>query len=79
MSTVANDGVPVDAGAGDFAFRAGQLVEELLLDRGTEVARSTGASVVTVEHVRPCIDNDFLDQLRVQLDERAKQKSREAA
>jgi hypothetical protein len=79
MSAVAEDGVLIDVPASTLAFRAGQVVEGLLLDRGAEVARRAGGTVVRVEHVRPCIDETLLDQLRKQLDEQAERGSRDAA
>jgi hypothetical protein len=57
------DRVVVDVRASTFAFRAGQLVEQLLLDRGLELARQSGCSVVTAEHVASCLSPTLFDQL----------------
>ncbi len=70
MSTLANGRVLLDAGASDLAFHAGQLVEEILVERGVEVARQAGTSVVTVDHLQSCIDVALLDQLRQRLGNR---------
>ncbi len=61
------DRVVVDVRASTFAFRAGQLVERLLLDRGVDLARQSGCSVVTAEHVESCINRALFDQLLEQV------------
>ena len=63
MSSTASDHVVVGAGAGNSAFRAGQLVERLLLDHGIEQASQSGASIVTAEHVESCLDHALFDHL----------------
>jgi hypothetical protein len=55
--------VVIERRAIDFAFRTGQLVEDLLVDRGMELAGKTGASIVTVECVESCLDQALFDQL----------------
>ncbi len=70
MSTLANGRVLLDAGASDFAFHAGQLVERILLERGVEVARQAGTSVATVDHIQSGVDGALLDQLRERLGNR---------
>ncbi len=61
------DRVVVDVRASTFAFRAGQLVERLLLDHGIDLARESGCSVVTAEHVASCLDLALFDQLLEQV------------
>ena len=61
---LAIDQVAVDIRASDFAFRAGQLVERLLLDRGLQLARQAGCSVATAEHMESCLDRGLFDQVR---------------
>lgn len=61
------DGLVVDVRASTFAFQAGQLVERLLLDRGLDLARQSGSSVVTAEHVESCINRALFDQLLEQV------------
>ncbi len=63
MSSTVNDPVVVDRGASNLAFRAGQLVESLLVDRGIELARKSGSSIVTAEHVESCLDQVLFDHL----------------
>ena len=70
MSTLANGRVLLDAGASDLAFRAGQLVEEILVERGVEVARQAGTSVATIDHIQSCVDGALLNQLRERLGNR---------
>jgi hypothetical protein len=62
MSSAVNDHVAVDVGASSFAFRASQLLERLLLDGGIELARRSGASIVTEEHVESCLDDALFDR-----------------
>ena len=63
------DRVVVDVGASNFAFRVGQLVERLLLDRGVDLARQSGCLVVTAEHVESCLNLSLFDQLLEQVRE----------
>ncbi len=60
MSSAVNDHVAVDVSASSFAFRAGQLLERLLLDSGIELARQSGTPIVTAEHVESCLNDDAL-------------------
>jgi hypothetical protein len=69
MSTTVNDSVLVGRGAIDLAFRVGQLVESLLVDRGIELARKSGASIVTAEYVESCLDQVLFDHLLRQVRE----------
>jgi len=57
------DRVAVDVRACAFAFQAGQLLERLLLDRSIELARQSGSSTATAEHVESCLDHALFDQL----------------
>lgn len=79
MSPLENARILFDANASNLAFRAGQLVEKLLLDRGLEVARSSQASIVTRDTIESCINDSLLEDLRKQLNERAEQESRKVA
>jgi hypothetical protein len=63
MSSAVNDRVLVDVGASDFAFRASQLLERLLLDHGIQVACQAGSSIVAAEHVESCLDHALFDEL----------------
>ncbi len=63
MSSIANESVVVDSDASNLAFRAGQLVESLLVDRGIELARRSGSSIVTAEYVESCLDQVLFDHL----------------
>ena len=63
MSSTVDDRVVVDLRASNFAFRASQMVERLLLDRGLEIARQSGSSIVTADHVGSCLDHVLLDQV----------------
>ncbi len=62
-STTVNDPIVVDSGASILAFRAGQLIESLLVDRGIELARKSGSSIVTAEYVESCLDQVLFDHL----------------
>ena len=79
MGAIASDRVLHDAFASDLAFHAGQELETLLLDRGAEIARCSGSSIVRAEHVLAAMDESIMDQLRIQLNERVKRDSRKAA
>lgn len=79
MSSLENARILFDPDAGTLAFRAGQLVEKLLLDRGLEVARSSQASIVTPGAIESCINDSLLEDLRKHLNERAEQESRKVA
>ena len=63
MSSTVNDSVVVDSHASNLAFRAGQLVERLLVDRGIELAGNSGSLIVTAEHVESCLDQVLFDNL----------------
>lgn len=79
MSTATDDTVRFQLGASEFAFKAGQFVEHLLLERGLKAARDENSPVVTVHAIRSCVNEDLLEDLRKHLDERAEQESRSAA
>jgi hypothetical protein len=63
MSSTVDDSVVVDSHATNLAFRAGQLFERLLVDRGVELASNSGSSIVTAEHVESCLDQVLFDHL----------------
>lgn len=63
MASATADRVLVGEHASRFAFRAGQAVERLLLERGMERARQTGSPIVTAEHVERSLDAQFYEQL----------------
>lgn len=79
MPVTDHDRICFDFHASDLAFRAGQVVEKLLLDRGLEQARKCQSSIVTPEDVESGIDDSLLDHLRKHLHERAEQESRKVA
>jgi hypothetical protein len=63
MPPTVSDPVVVDSAASELAFRAGQLVESLLVNRGMELARNSGSSIVTAENVESCLDQVLFDHL----------------
>ena len=79
MSTLENGRILFDDAAGTLAFRAGQLVEKLLLRRGLELTRSSDSLIVTADTIEACINESLLEDLRGHLDERAEQESRKVA
>jgi hypothetical protein len=79
MGTIASHRVLIDAVASDLAFHAGQRVEMMLLERGEELARESGSSVITADDVLASISSNLLDQLRNELYERAKRDCQKAA
>jgi hypothetical protein len=79
MSPLENGPIYFDADASTLAFRAGQLVEKLLLDRGLELSRSSESSIVTAGTIEACIDESLLKDLRRHLNERAEQEPRKVA
>ena len=64
MSSIAKSAVLVDGSASDFAFRAGQLLERLLVERGVDAASRSGLTVVTSQHIESCLSDPLLDDLR---------------
>ncbi len=79
MSPLENDRVFFDADASTLAFRAGQLVEKLLLDRGLKLASESDSRIVTSDNIQSSIDASLLEQLRKHLDERSEHESRDVA
>jgi hypothetical protein len=79
MPPLENDHIYFDDDAGEYAFRAGQLLEKILLERGLDMARKSQVAIVRSETIELCVDQLLLDQLRKQLHERAKQGSRKVA
>ena len=79
MSPLENGRIFFDADASTLAFRAGQLVEKLLLDRGLELTRSSQSSIVTPDTIESCINESLLEDLRNHLNERTEQESRNVA
>jgi hypothetical protein len=63
MAASNTDLVLIDCGASNFAFRASQLFERVLLERGIELASQCGASLATVEHIKACFDQSVFDQI----------------
>ncbi len=62
MAASNTDLVLIDYGASNFAFRASQLFEKVLLERSIELASQCGASLVTTEHIKACFDQSAFDQ-----------------
>lgn len=81
MSQVEEKRIVVHVDAGTLAFRAGQLIEKILWDRGIERAGKSRSSIVTPEDIQSCLDDDsLLEELRRRLnDERAEHESRNVA
>lgn len=63
MSSAVNESVVVESLASNLAFRVGQLVERLLVDRGIELARESGSLTVSADHVESCLDQALFDHL----------------
>lgn len=78
MSAVRDDRVLIDGAASNVAFRAGQFVERLLLNRGIQLARASDSSIVTVEDVRSCVDDALVEELKKHLDEEQRNSARVA-
>ena len=64
MSSLENGRILFDGDASTLAFRAGQVVERLLLQRGLERARSSESPIVTADTIEACINEFSLDDLR---------------
>ena len=79
MSSRQDHSILLGTNASTFAFRAGQLFEQLLLNRAEEIARDAQEPVVTIEMVESCIDGILLEEVRKQLDEPAESESRRVA
>ena len=60
MSTPVSGRVMLDRRAVDYAFHIGQWVERSLIDCGIELARQSGSSIVTEEHIESCLDQRVL-------------------
>ena len=63
MAATVSDPVLVSSDASNLAFRAGQLFECLLVDRGIEAAHNSGSSIVTADHLESCLDQVLFDHL----------------
>jgi hypothetical protein len=59
----ADNQVLVDPIAAQLAFRAGQLLEELLLNRGQELAESEGAGIVAPKHVESALHGGLFEKI----------------
>lgn len=70
MSAIAVKETLIQASASTYAFRAGQLVEELLINRATERARDDESPAVTVEQVASVLDELLIQDIRERLEER---------
>ena len=79
MSTLADGRIFFNNDASTLAFRAGQLVEKLLLDRGLERTRSSDSSIVTADVIQACVDESLFEELKKHLHERAEQEPRKVA
>jgi hypothetical protein len=79
MSPLENGRIFIDTDASTLAFRVGQLVEKLLMDRGLKLARAAQTSVITADDIESSIDDSLLEDLKKHLNEPAEQESREAA
>jgi len=63
MSVAVNESVVVESRASDLAFRVGQMVERLLVDRAIELAMESGSPMVTANHVESGLDQALFDHL----------------
>jgi hypothetical protein len=70
MPTVTKAPILLDPRASTLAFRAGQLVEEILVERGIEAAIRANTPVAIEQHVESSIDATLIEQLRIRLRER---------
>ncbi|MBC8876403.1 MAG: hypothetical protein H8E44_43800 [Planctomycetes bacterium] len=70
MSAIAEKETLIQASASTYAFRAGQLVEELLIKRATERAREEKSPAVTAEQVASVLDELLIKDIRERLEER---------
>jgi len=69
MATSASSRQAVDHSACDFAFHAGRLLEQALLEEGCARAKALGNSQVTIEHVQSAFAADLFDGLARRLRE----------
>jgi hypothetical protein len=67
MPSVETTRVLVDSSASEFAFRAGQSLERLLMEGAVNVARRSADAIVTKDHIQSCLDECLLEQLREQV------------
>ena len=79
MSKSVSNPILFDSDAGAVAFRAGQLVEKLLLDRALKRAGESGASIVKPEIIEACIDESLLDDLKRHLNEQTEREAQKVA
>lgn len=63
MSSAVTESVVVECRASDLAFRVGQLVERLLVDRAIELAIESGSPMVTADRVESCLDEALFNHL----------------
>ncbi|MBW3596350.1 MAG: hypothetical protein KY475_03635 [Planctomycetes bacterium] len=69
MSSADTARVLLDTSAIALAFRVGQLVEKLVLERGVAAAKAEGVEVVVAEHVEAGLDRHVLDEMLARLRE----------
>ena len=69
MLSTATDKVLIESRANDFAYRVGQMVEDLLVESGIELAGKAGSRMVTIEHLKACLDRVLPARLVEQLRE----------
>ena len=68
MSTVETTRVLIDSSASRYAFRVGQALERLLIERALDEACRATDLVVTIDQVRSCLDASMIERVREQVD-----------
>lgn len=79
MSESVSNSIVFDSDACAIAFRAGQLIEQLLLARAYERASDSDASIVKPQIIEACIDESLLDDLKRHLNEQPEQAAQKVA
>ncbi len=75
MSTIETSKILIDSSASKLAFRAGQALERLLVDRAIAATRDAGATVVTTDHIQSCMDSSLFAQVSSELTDDAHESS----
>lgn len=75
MSSSGTDQAVFNPGAAAFAFHVGQVVEQILLERGQEAAELEGARLVTLHHVESSLEPGLLDQALDRLKEASRDRT----
>jgi hypothetical protein len=73
-----SNGLPINMSAWRLATKAGQFVEQLLLEEADELAKSANLPAVTTDHIRASLNQNILDGLRKFLNEQTGDELRRA-